>query len=131
MKKENSNAIATRPDTGLGKSYPSFWDEVDLLKSLPSRQQPADPIAFVARNKVSRDDKGRYVIAKREKPLKIFDEDGHTRVVEGLSYGNTASNRMGFQQGMRRGKYNDEGRLMFNDYGTVELGETISAGAAF
>ena len=65
------------------------------------------------------------VATPREKPLKNLDED-HAGL--SLMIRSPFSDRMGLNV-PKRGKYNDEDRLGFNEYGTVEIGETAAAGS--
>ena len=64
---------------------------------------------------------GGHQLVERKSRIDMFDIDlkGNTTVVR--SMGKTYSERMGLSK--MRGKYNDEGRLMGNDYGTAEVGE--------
>lgn len=59
----------------------------------------------------------RYVLCKRENPIKIFEiDDDNNRVIAGMT---SYSERINFSK--KRGKYNDEHRL--GDQGNVRVGE--------
>ena len=101
--------------------------QIEKLNALPASAKPADPFGFVIHNEIERTESGALIIRKRDKPLDPLPDFSPNVLLQE----NTASRRMGFQQAFRRGKYNDEARLMFNDHGTIEIGEAVPAGSPF
>lgn len=69
-----------------------------------------------------------YVLRKRERPIKVSDPyDDHCIVTcQMKSYGD----RMGFSTQTKRGKYNDEDRIVGNQCLSVEVGEVEPFGSA-
>ena len=129
MQEKPNTALTPKRTSAVSRNPSADLDaQLELLRSLPARVQPADPIGFVCTNELIKSKGGQIVIRKRDNPLKIFSDD-HGRAFAAAQ--STHASRMGFEQGMRRGKYNDEGRLFFNDYGSATVGEVVSAASTF
>jgi hypothetical protein len=69
-----------------------------------------------------------FTLCKRDKPIKVSDpyDDNCVVACQMKSYGE----RMGFDQPLKRGKYNDEDRIVNNQCLSVEVGEVEPFGSA-
>lgn len=69
-----------------------------------------------------------FVLCKREKPIKVSDPfDDNCRVIAHMGL---VSDKIGFSSSNKRGKYNDEDRIINNECQSVEVGEVESFGSA-
>ena len=73
---------------------------------------------------VKRED-GTIVASPRERPFKVTSED---IIGINLMMRSPYSDRIGLD-GAGRGRYNDEDRLLLNEYGTAEIGEVAPVGS--
>lgn len=114
--------IATRTTTAI--STRDFDAQLALCNSLPPSARPAIPYDFIIHNELVRTESGGLIIRKRNKPLDVPDSSHEP---PSILLDNSASSRTGYGKAFRRGKYNDEGRLMGKDHGTMEMGEVGEA----
>lgn len=110
------NEIAKKNDT---ESICDIESQMDLLKLF---KLPPTSIETHWVKKIVIDGKERMCLCKRERPIKVFENDsGRLCTIRGTK---TNSERIGMSN--KRGKYNDEDRLIGSEAHSVEAKEVQS-----
>lgn len=96
---------------------------LDMQLALMRKLHLSEGLIFSHEIILRSDGSGTYELVKRTKGTEAPDygKEDHSRSINASMRG--YADRVGLTNMGRGGKYNDADRLMFTDYGTVELGE--------
>lgn len=130
MADKKTSSLVVRKNTAIACTD-DFDAQVELAREIMQRQAAAhgsrgnsDPEAYVMKFEIVKHEDGTITATPRKKPFKNLTEE---RSGMNLMIRSPFSDRMGINSA-KRGKYNDEDRLGFNEYGTVEVGEAMAVG---
>jgi len=131
MGDDNENSIALRKENAV-VSTQDFDQQVELAKEIMMRQAKAygtknisTPESYASKFEIVKHEDGTITATPREKPFKNLPEE---KKGINLMIRSPYSDRIGLDA-EKRGKYRDEDRLNFNEYGTVEMGEVQAVGS--
>lgn len=130
-KKDNDSSLVVRQKTDVARTD-DYDAQVELAREVMARQARAygskgisDPDSYAMKFEIVKHADGTITASPRTKPFKNVPEE---RSGMSLMIRSPFSDRMGLD-GEKRGKYNDSDRLLFNEYGTVEVGEVAAVGS--
>lgn len=129
-RKTQDQSVVVRKNTSVARTD-DYDAQVELAREMMQRQVAAygtknasSPETYVLKFEIVKREDGTIVAYPREKPFK----DDPDRPGMSLMTRSPFSDKMGLDT-PKRGKYNDVDKLLFNEYGTVELGEVAAVGS--
>lgn len=130
-KKVNDAAVSVRTATQMAR-VDDFEQQKALAEEVMQRQaekygprNASSPESYILKFELVKKEDGTIVASPRKKPFKNTSED-----VAGMNLmmRSPFADSIGLDT-HKRGKYNDEDKLLFNDYGTAEIGEVRPVGS--
>lgn len=136
MKSDKSNGENTTAVQVHSGSQVARVDDYDQQKALAEEvmqrqaqrygsKHVSSPESYILKFELVKKEDGTIVASPRKKPFKNTSED-----VAGMNLmmRSPFADSIGLDV-KKRGKYNDEDRLNFNEYGTIEVGEVRAVGS--